>query len=38
MSNDDFDKEVLRHLGLPGDYVPEGENEAYRLMIAALED
>lgn len=34
----EFDKDVLRELGLPEDYVPESEEEAMRLVIAALED
>jgi hypothetical protein len=36
--NNAFDKAVLRHLGLPDDYIPRDENEAYRLVVAALED
>ena len=38
IKNTAFDRAVLRHLGLPEDYEPEDENEAYRLIIAALED
>lgn len=34
----EFDKDVLRELSLPEDYVPESEEEAMRLVIAALED
>jgi hypothetical protein len=30
-----FDKQILRDLGLPEDYVPRDENEAYRLVIAS---
>jgi hypothetical protein len=33
-----FDKQILRDLGLPEDYVPRDENEAYRLVIAWMED
>jgi hypothetical protein len=36
--NGEFERYVLRQLGLPEDYVPEDENEAYRLMVAFLED
>jgi hypothetical protein len=35
--NTEDEKEILRHSGLPEDYHPT-EDEAYRLMIAYLED
>lgn len=33
-----LEEQVLKDLGLPKDYVPEDENEAYRLMTSWLED
>lgn len=37
-SNTQFERNLLKHLGLPEDYVPQSEEEAMRLVIAALED
>lgn len=36
--NGAFEKALLKHLGLPEDYEPQSEEEAYRLVISALED
>ena len=36
--NDNFEKAALRQVGLPEDYIPESEEEAMRIIIAALED
>lgn len=36
--NTAFDRRVLKDLGLPEDYEPRDENEAYRLIVAWLED
>lgn len=35
--NGAFEKKVLRDLGLPENYKPRDENEAYRLMVAWME-
>ena len=37
-TNTKFEREILKQLGLPEDYEPQSEEEAYRLVISALED
>ena len=36
--NTAFDRAILRDLGLPEDYEPRDENEAYRLVVSWMED
>ena len=35
--NNEFERDCLRHLGLPEDFHPD-EDQAYRIVMAALEE